>query len=137
MSHTKKVCIAVLAVVCIVCSMLSSAFASEVQPHYTTLTLTKVELTISASGLCDCTAKFATRNSSYNIALELILYRVDGNNMTEVKTWNYADTLSVDVGAKYYVSTGHTYQLVANVEVTNSAGRVLESVSTASELCSC
>lgn len=137
MTHTKKVCIAVLTIACIVCSMLSSAFASELQPRYTTLTSTSVQLEISTLGRSTCTAEFETRSSSYNIELDLILYRVDSNGMTEVKSWDYTDTLSISVGATYYVPTGNTYQLVANVVVTNSAGTVLESVSVASELCSC
>lgn len=137
MTRTQKSFISLLMAICLVCSMMGSALAAEIQPRYSTLTSANIQLSIDDAGKSTCTAVLKVRNSTYVIEADLTLYRVEKNGMSEVKSWNYTNKQSITANNTYYVVPGNTYQLVADVVVKNASGTVLESTSISSELCSC
>lgn len=109
---------------CLICatSMVSTfAYAddtSKEQPmRYTGISSIAAGLTIDSAGCATCTSSVITY-SGYSVDLKMELQR-DGST---IKTWLNSGSVVVSLSKPYYVTSGHSYQVIATATVYDSNG---------------
>ncbi len=110
----------------------SAAVAPEeniVQPRFLTVASIVAEREMTFPGLIDCYSDVTLNNLSYTATLKMELQRSsNGTTWTTLKSWNTSGTSFVALDKSWYVLPGYQYQVKATVEVRNSAGTHLETV---------
>lgn len=137
MNRTKitKAVSALLALACVV-SLLTPAFASDIQPRYLTLSSTSADLSIGSSGYASCSGSGIARDFNTKVDVTMTLYQINGGSYTALTTWTATGTKSASSNHGYYVVRGYNYQVAVSITVKNASGTVLETASVYSSVVS-
>lgn len=102
-------------------------------PRFKFLSQISASLSISNFGRATCGGAFYIydKYDGYDSRMTMVLQQYEDTGWTDLKEWSQDFT---GTGAKlmeksYYVSAGYRYRMIATVEILDSAGEVLETVS--------
>lgn len=103
--------------------------ADTVSPRANTFSYLTSLLEIT-SGMASCTGK-VTVSKGYTANITMELYRDE----VSIKSWNLdGQTGTFGLSKDYFVTSGHTYQVIVSVDVYNSSGKLIEQATKESAL---
>ena len=142
MKKIRKTVATALSLLCLVAA-LSPAYAvgiaedtpqGVIEPRYTGLDQLLTSLSISSGGTASCLGK-ATLYPGYTGDLTVVLQKsTNGEDWTEVETWDLSGTGSLFLSESISVSRGYQYQVVTSVDVFTSGGSFVEDSEVASSV---
>ena len=142
MKKIRKTVATALSLLCLVAA-LSPAYAvgttedtpqGVIEPRYTGLSQLWASLSIDSNGTASCLGKAIIR-SGYTGDLTVVLQKsTNGEDWTEVETWDLSGTGSLLLSESISVSRGYQYQVVTIVDVFTSGGSFVEDSEIASRV---
>lgn len=101
----------------------------ELEPRFDHLSRISASLTFSSLGRANCGGSFTTYDE-YDSSMTMVLQRLEGTRWVDVKDWSESFSGSgvkvLDKG--YYVSSGYSYRVSVTVNILDSNGNSIETV---------
>lgn len=123
MKIVKKLLVLSLILCCIVTTA-TPANASDIQPISDGTNIADVSLSISHSGQASCIVSVNARSVSQHIEVIMSLNQIGGS--TPLKSWSLSGIGSLYAEKNYYVAQGYDYQVIAEITVKDSNGKLIE-----------
>ena len=133
----KKTLIKSLSVLLVLCLLSTTVFAAgteTVMPRYTYVQYILVGLEIEYDGRTYCHTGVTLYNSTHSCNLTMVLQRNDGSGWDDVKTWSGSGGENLDLEKYWYVDCGYEYRTANTIRVYNANGRLIETITTYSEI---
>lgn len=125
----------------LVCCLISTAVFAEsavtetsITPRYTYIASIGTNIGISLSGKATCYTGVTLYEETHSCTLEMILQKDDGTGWDDVKKWTASDGWDLDLEEIWYVTSGYEYRTKNTIRVYNASGRLIETVTTYSEI---
>ena len=128
-----------LSILLVLCLLSTTAFAvgsETVTPRYTYVAHIAVGFGIEYenNGRSYCHTGITLYNSTHSCSLTMVLQRNDGSGWDDVKTWSGSGGQDLDLSEYWYVVPGYEYRTANTIRVYNASGRLIETITTYSEI---
>ena len=126
-----------LSILIVLCLLSTTAFAAgteTVMPRYDYVALIGVGLEIEYNGRAYCHTGITLHHSTHSCSLTMVLQRNDGSGWDDVKTWSGSGGQDLDIEEYWYVDSGYEYRTKNTIRVYNASGRLIETITTYSEI---
>lgn len=110
---------------CCVLTLITSTYASGIEPTADATDNFRAILSISLFGQASCSVTGKASMISHKIEVTMSLYQL--SNPIPLKSWSASDTGTLIISKNYYVSKGHDYQVTATITIKDSGGGFIES----------
>jgi len=127
MRTAKRVLFVLLALYCALAVILPT-FAAGIQPMSENLSQSSANLSINSNGLATCHVVASSYMPTYRISATMTLYYNQGGSLTFVNSWSAHGIGSLSKTGTCQVKKGFSYQLQCSVTVSDSNGRVVETI---------
>lgn len=117
---------AVLLAFCCIASAIKPVSATTAEPRIGSSSNASTTLNI-VSNSASCSVYVTAKSSTYEVTANMALYCTDENPFEPLKTWLIIGTCSISATETWYVSRGHNYQVIADITVKTSSGKLVES----------
>lgn len=130
--------LSILLVLCLLSTTVLAAGTETVMPRYNYVANIVIGLEIEYGGIYEgrayCHTGITLHQSTHSCSLTMVLQRNDGSGWDDVKTWSGSGGQDLDLSHYWYVDSGYEYRTKNTIRVYNANGRLIETITTYSEI---
>lgn len=116
----KALCLILCMVIMTMVTVVSADDSLGIMPRFVGIDAQVANLTIDGNGRASCGCSVLV-DTGYSVNVTMSLEQ-DG---TPIKSWTGSSTSRVDMSKPYYVTAGHSYQVVVTTRVSTAGGSYL------------
>ena len=126
-----------LSILLVLCLLSTTAFAAgteTVMPRYNYVANIVLGMSVDYNGRAYCHTGITLHQSTHSCSLTMVLQKNDGSGWDDVKTWSGSGGHNLDLSEYWYVVPGYEYRTKNTIRVYNASGRLIETITTYSEI---